>query len=396
MSAFPACPPVPVNEVARLAALRSYGILDTPIEGAFDDVTRIAALICGAPIAVVNFIDSGRQWFKSEIGLGLREMPLGPSICAHAILQNELFIVGDTTQDSRFSANPLVTGDPGLRFYAGAPLLTPDGLTLGTVCVLDMQPRVLSDEQSLALKALARQVMAQLELRKALVLAERAAGFQKRLLAIVGLDLKTPLRSGGYAIEKVRREVGPELQKRLTVASDAFAQIDSEFNKLVALATTDEADGVPRTREFSLDSVLDPLLVPWRAIAQRKGLSLRYVRSSAVVESQPELLATIVGNFISNAIKYTEKGSVLIGCRRRHGSVVVEVIDTGVGIESARADVIFNAFQQGDPSSEGLGLGLWIASRTAAMLGHAVRMQSWPGCGTRFELELRQADSPHS
>ncbi|MEO7936761.1 MAG: GAF domain-containing sensor histidine kinase [Dokdonella sp.] len=396
MSAFPACPPVPVNEVARLAALRSYGILDTPIEGAFDDVTRIAALICGAPIAVVNFIDSGRQWFKSEIGLGLREMPLGPSICAHAILQNELFIVGDTTQDSRFSANPLVTGDPGLRFYAGAPLLTPDGLTLGTVCVLDMQPRVLSDEQSLALKALARQVMAQLELRKALVLAERAAGFQKRLLAIVGHDLKTPLRSGGYAIEKVRREVGPELQKRLTVASDAFAQIDSEFNKLVALATTDEADGVPRTREFSLDSVLDPLLVPWRAIAQRKGLSLRYVRSSAVVESQPELLATIVGNFISNAIKYTEKGSVLIGCRRRRGSVVVEVIDTGVGIESARADVIFNAFQQGDPSSEGLGLGLWIASRTAAMLGHAVRMQSWPGCGTRFELELRQADSPHS
>ena len=396
MSAFPACPPVPVNEVARLAALRSYGILDTPIEGAFDDVTRIAALICGAPIAVVNFIDSGRQWFKSEIGLGLREMPLGPSICAHAILQNELFIVGDTTQDSRFSANPLVTGDPGLRFYAGAPLLTPDGLTLGTVCVLDMQPRVLSDEQSLALKALARQVMAQLELRKALVLAERAAGFQKRLLAIVGHDLKTPLRSGGYAIEKVRREVGPELQKRLTVASDAFAQIDSEFNKLVALATTDEADGVPRTREVSLDSVLDPLLVPWRAIAQRKGLSLRHVRSTAIVESQPELLATIVGNFISNAIKYTEKGSVLIGCRRRRGSVVVEVIDTGVGIEAARADVIFNAFQQGDPSSEGLGLGLWIASRTAAMLGHAVRMQSWPGCGTRFELELRQADKPHS
>lgn len=376
--------------------MRSYGILDTPIEGAFDDVTRIAALICGAPIAVVNFIDSGRQWFKSEIGLGLREMPLGPSICAHAILQNELFIVGDTTQDSRFSANPLVTGDPGLRFYAGAPLLTPDGLTLGTVCVLDMQPRVLSDEQSLALKALARQVMAQLELRKALVLAERAAGFQKRLLAIVGHDLKTPLRSGGYAIEKVRREVGPELQKRLTVASDAFAQIDSEFNKLVALATTDEADGVPRTREVSLDSVLDPLLVPWRAIAQRKGLSLRHVRSTAIVESQPELLATIVGNFISNAIKYTEKGSVLIGCRRRRGSVVVEVIDTGVGIEAARADVIFNAFQQGDPSSEGLGLGLWIASRTAAMLGHAVRMQSWPGCGTRFELELRQADKPHS
>ncbi len=390
MSEFPACPPVPVNELARLAALRSYGILDTPIEGAFDDVTRIAALICNAPIAVVNFIDSGRQWFKSEIGLGLREMPLGPSICAHAILQNELFVIPDTALDSRFKANPLVTGDPGLRFYAGAPLLTADGLSLGTVCVLDFQPRLLSDEQAHALKALARQVMAQLELRKALALAGRAAGFQKRLLAIVGHDLKTPMRSGSYAIEKVRREVSPELQKRLSVASDAFMQIDSEFNKLVALATTDDGDGVPKTRAFSLDTVLDPLLVPWRPIAERKGLGLHYVRSTAIVESHPELLATIVGNFISNAIKYTVDGTVLVGCRRRRDSIVIEVIDSGIGIEPARADAIFNAFQQGDPSSEGLGLGLWIASRTASMLGHEVRMQSFPGRGTRFELEIRQ------
>ncbi len=373
-----------------MAALRSYGILDTPTEGAFDDVTRIAALICGAPIAVVNFIDSGRQWFKSEIGLGLREMPLGPSICAHAVLQNELFVIADTTLDSRFSANPLVTGEPGLRFYAGAPLLTADGLALGTVCVLDTQPRTLNDEQTHALKALARQVMAQLELRKALALAERAAGFQKRLLAIVGHDLKTPLRSGSYAIEKVRREVGPELHKRLSVASDAFAQIDSEFNKLVALATVDDGEGLPKTRAFSIDSVLDPLLAPWRVIAERKGLRLHHVRSTAVVESHPELLATIIGNFISNAIKYTQTGKVLVGCRRRSGGVVIEVIDTGIGIEPARADAIFQAFQQGDSASEGLGLGLWIASQTASMLGHEVRMQSWPGRGTRFELEIRQ------
>ena len=390
MASFPSCPPVPVNETARLAALRSYGILDTPSEGAFDDVTRIAALICDAPIAVVNFIDSGRQWFKSEIGLGLREMPLGPSICAHAILQTELFVVNDTTLDDRFSGNPLVLGEPGLRFYAGAPLLTADGLVLGTVCILDMQPRTLNEHQAHALKALARQVMAQLELRKALVLAERSAGYRKRLMAIVGHDLKTPLRAGGYAIEKVRREVGAELAKRLDTASDAFAQIDREFNKLVALATFDDGDGLPSNSRFAVGTVLDPLVESWRAIARRQGIDLRVVRSTAMVDSQPEMLATIIGNFISNAIKYTANGKVLVGCRRRAGKLSIEVHDTGAGIDPTRAEAIFQAFQQGDSASEGLGLGLWIASRTAAMLGHKVVMQSRPGAGTCFSLEIEQ------
>ncbi len=391
MSFFPLCPPTSVNETARLAALRSYGILDTPSEGAFDDVTRIAALICDAPIAVVNFIDSGRQWFKSEIGLGLREMPLGPSICAHAILQTELFVVPDTTLDDRFSSNPLVLGEPGLRFYAGAPLLTPDGLVLGTVCILDTKSRTLSEQQSHALKALARQVMAQLELRKALALAERAAGYRKRLMAIVGHDLKTPLRACGYAIEKVRREVGPEQSQRLDTASNALAQIDREFNKLVALATFDDGDGLPKNSRFAVDTVLQPLIEPWLAIASRKGVDLRIVRSTAMIDSQPEMLATIIGNLISNAIKYTSNGKVLVGCRRRAGTLSIEVHDTGVGIEPARAEAIFQAFQQFDSASEGLGLGLWIASRTAAMLGHEIVMHSRPGVGTRFSLEIEQA-----
>lgn len=161
MGCDPHCP----DEAERLEALRRYEILDTPIEQEFDDFTALIARICDAPIAVINLIDEDRQWFKSEIGLGVRETPLDVSICRHAILQKGLFVVPDTLEDERFKSNPLVTGKPFLRFYAGALLETPDGFPLGTLCVLDFQPRRLTPHQSRALEILARQVMTTLELR---------------------------------------------------------------------------------------------------------------------------------------------------------------------------------------------------------------------------------------
>ncbi len=156
------------TEAERLDALRRYGILDTPPEPEFDDIVRIAAHVCEAPIAVVNLIEDQRQWFKAEIGLGVRETPLDVSICKHALLGSGVFVVPDATKDERFKANPLVTGEPGVRFYAGALLETPEGVPIGTVCVLDYVVRELTDAQATTLKALARQVMTQLELRRAL------------------------------------------------------------------------------------------------------------------------------------------------------------------------------------------------------------------------------------
>jgi two-component sensor histidine kinase len=134
----------------------------------------LAAQVCETPIALITLVDDRRQWFKAEIGLGLRETPLDSSICAKAILEPGLLVVPDTSKDPRFSANPLVAGEPGLRFYAGARLETSDGLPLGTVCVLDFEPRELKPEQAFALKTLARQVMSQLELRRAVAEREEA------------------------------------------------------------------------------------------------------------------------------------------------------------------------------------------------------------------------------
>jgi hypothetical protein len=158
--------PIPRREKQRVAALDRYHILDTPPEEIFDDITTLAALICQTPIALITLIDPHRQWFKSKVGITMNETRRDISFCAHAILKRTLFIVEDAAADKRFAWNPLVTADPKIRFYAGAPLITADNHALGTLCVLDHVPRTLRAEQKHAMQALGRQVMALLELRR--------------------------------------------------------------------------------------------------------------------------------------------------------------------------------------------------------------------------------------
>lgn len=165
------------DEQKRLDKLKRLDILDTLPEAAYDDITFIASHVTEAPISLISLVDEDRQWFKSAVGVDFQETPRDQSFCAHAIrAPHEMMVVGDARQDRRFANNPLVTGPTAIRFYAGAPLVCSDGIALGTLCVIDQRPRTLSEAQERALNGLARQVVAQIELRAALAEVKQLQG----------------------------------------------------------------------------------------------------------------------------------------------------------------------------------------------------------------------------
>ena len=171
------------REERRLRALHELHILDTPREMEYDEIVELAAAICGTPISLISLVDRDRQWFKSSRGLSVEETPRSVSFCSHAIESADLFVVENAAEDVRFRNNPLVTGEMGIRFYAGFPVSAMDGNALGTLCVIDREPRTLTREQSKALQVLSKQVEARIELRAKRVALEESLQQQKTLSA---------------------------------------------------------------------------------------------------------------------------------------------------------------------------------------------------------------------
>jgi GAF domain-containing protein len=217
--------PIPKDEPERLVDLRSYKILDTLPEDEFDNITLLASQICNTPIAVISLVDSDRQWFKSKVGISLSETSRDIAFCAHAIMQHDLFIVADASKDKRFNENPLVRAEPKIRFYAGAPLVTPDDHALGTLCVLDRQPRELTTGQKESLRALSRAVMGRLEMRRRILELEAALNHhnhQEKKLKKTTRVVKFAQRSQGQFLRKAAHELSATANAIVTVTQRAL------------------------------------------------------------------------------------------------------------------------------------------------------------------------------
>ena len=173
-------PMMSTNDAARVDALQKYAILDSEPEQAFDDLTLLASYVCRTPIALISLVDENRQWFKAKIGISATETSRDIAFCSTAIQQRDVFVVPDALEDERYRTNPLVVSEPNIRFYAGAPLINEDGYALGTLCVIDRTPRNLAADQEVALKALSRLVLMQMEFRRNLVLLKEALSDRTR------------------------------------------------------------------------------------------------------------------------------------------------------------------------------------------------------------------------
>lgn len=405
--------PVPSSEPARLEALSAHAVLDTPPEEAFDALTRLAARLCGTPIALVSLVDEARQWFKSRVGLEEPETTREVSFCAHAILQEELFVVPDTHRDERFHDNPLVTGEPRVRFYAATPLKSLSGHTLGTLCVVDHVPRELSAEQAEALHVLGRQVEAQLRLRLRVRELERheaesraqrqALARLKRqkdgLLQLVVKDLQLPLsaihshaalvQSRGYLPEDVRG------------AARDIREGTESVQRLVANlleASQEDAPLVMRPSEFDVTALLSEVARDFalRTQGTQRQFSHEARVSEPLITADRDMLRRAVDSLLDNAFRFTALSGgrvALEASQPEPGLVEVCVRDEGPSIPAAARPYVFEPHAPEGvailcPTRASNSLGLALCRRAVEAHGGWIWIEDNLPRGTVFRLRL--------
>lgn len=395
--------PLPGNEESRLQKLLSYDILDTPPEEPFERITRIAAETMGAPIAAVSLIDRDRQWMKSRRGLDACETPRDLAFCAHAILSDHVLVVEDATQDLRFSGNPLVTGGPALRFYAGAPLRTPDGFNLGTLCVIDRRPRTLAPSHRQLLEDLAHLTVDEMELRIALQTAMKEAAEQTKLMmvkdefvSVVTHELRTPLTSIRGALGMLNAGVLGALPEKAVQAVTI-----AHRNAIILSQLVDDILDMQKLQAgklaFSFEPVeTGPLLTETcedvSGFATDRQVTVETaIEASPVITCDPRRLRQALGNLLSNAIKFSPAGAtVRAQLTRTRDTVRYSISDSGSGIPDDFRPHIFQKFTQAQGTSrpKGTGLGLAITKAIVDALDGTIHFESATAKGTIFHIEL--------
>ena len=390
--------PLPANEDSRLAALHSYRVLGTR-SAVLDDLTRLAASLCGTPTAAVSLSDVDRQWYAGRVGLLTPEVPRETAFCAYVVAEGTPLVVTDADTDPRFAHLPL----DGIRFYAGVPLVDDDGHILGALCVQDQQPRETTPAQLDALSVLARLAVEHLSLNRSRLAAaelgarlEMASEREEEFLACLSHEVRTPVAIMRGYLEMLADAGHGE------ATGDLIEPIGRSVDRLVQLIDhlRFAADGLggagPTLTRVNLTSVVSAAVVRHRAAAEKGRVELIVTSPDAVlVQGDPAQLARLAYNLVGNAVAFTRPGGQ-VRVRLIAGlEPTLEVADTGVGIPAVERPYVFDRYFRGRYAREqavaGVGLGLSIVRTVAAAHGGTVTLDSTPDVGTTVRVVLPPA-----
>ncbi|MBS1588211.1 MAG: GAF domain-containing sensor histidine kinase [Bacteroidetes bacterium] len=387
------------NEQARLTELYALRILDTLPEADFDYLTEIASQICGPPLSLISFIDGDRQWVKSQKGMVAKEIPRELAICAHTIVSDDgLFIVSDTHKDPRFASNPLVIGEPHIRFYAGVSLITDSGYAVGTLCIIDHKPKELTEAQKSALRALAKQAVSLFELkRKRLEIQQintqlrNMTSEMQQFAYVAAHDLKSPCNNILALAELLKDNQDPlpesalELVEHISIAANTLRSlIDNTLKNSMAAQDADV-----QKINFSLAEF-------WRelksTVSPPSDIEIQCSPENHELLAPKALLMQILLNLVTNAIKYNDKEKGIIRVRfstdKEFYRFAIE--DNGRGISEAHLEKIFDLFHTLEVTdrfnNKGTGIGLNTVRKLVDKLGGTITVSSKEKVGSVFTL----------
>lgn len=390
------------NEDERIKLLDSYSILDTLPELDYDNLTVIAAAICGTPISLITFIDEERQWFKSRHGIDVSETSRDYSFCAHAINDpNNVLIIEDSRKDIRFFDNPAVSGNPNIIFYAGVPLINEMGLPLGTLCVIDHKPKTLSENQIRSLKALSDQIMKLLELRlksieleKVIVKLEKKNQELEIFAHIAAHDLKSPLANvSGLAevfIETYGSIIDAEGQEIMQLIINSANKLRQMIDGLLDYSKTDKMIIENRT-EVNLKILNNEIS---NLFIFQNNCSITFISNLISIKTNKTALEQILINLVANAIKYNDKEIAVIEIEILEEDKFYKIVvsDNGPGILKEDYETIFEIFKvvsaEDRYGQKGNGIGLATVKKIVEDLGGTIYVKSEIGKGSKFIFTL--------
>lgn len=394
--------PIPENERERVKELKSYDIVDTLPEDEFDALTNLASRICNVPISLINFVSAEEQFTKSCTGLTVDITPRSQSICQYTILTDELFEINDLSEDSRFKQLPYVKGEPHLRYYAGVPLISDNGHAIGSLCVMDFEPRELTEQELEDLKVMANEVMARLKLRKREQSLEKMNSFKNKLMKVVSHDIRSPLTGIIGAAEfleegEMEEEDLPELAK---IIQESAGQIQNLINDLLDTELAEFGKLSYEPEPTDINDIMEELNRTFRFSARSKNISLSYSFENSIPELSIDRnkFTRILSNILSNAIKFTPKGgAVTLRCRFEDedgpdssGTLVTTISDTGIGMSEKQLEKLFSekngGGRPGTENESSYGLGMLIVDKLCEVCRAEINVDSEENEGTEFRI----------